>query len=63
MYLSAEKKEELFSQYGKSNKDTGSAESQIALFSSFDRASESQSQRFRYSESIDQISWKTPGIA
>ena len=28
-----EKKEELFSQYGKSNKDTGSAESQIALFS------------------------------
>ena len=60
MYLSAEKKEELFSQYGKSNKDTGSAESQIALF---DRASESQSQRFRYSESIDQISWKTPGIA
>ena len=33
MYLSAEKKEELFSQYGKSNKDTGSAESQIALFS------------------------------
>ena len=75
MYLSAEKKEELFSQYGKSNKDTGSAESQIALFSYrinrcferthqiFDRASESQSQRFRYSESIDQISWKTPGIA
>ena len=33
MYLTAEKKEELFSQYGKSNKDTGSAESQIALFS------------------------------
>ena len=33
MYLSAEKKEELLSQYGKSNKDTGSAESQIALFS------------------------------
>ncbi len=33
MYLSAEKKQELFSQYGKSNKDTGSAESQIALFS------------------------------
>ena len=31
MYLSAEKKEELFSQYGKSNKDTGSAESQIAI--------------------------------
>ncbi len=26
MYLSAEKKQELFSQYGKSNKDTGSAE-------------------------------------
>ena len=33
MYLTAEKKEELFSQYGKSNKDTGSAESQISLFS------------------------------
>lgn len=33
MYLTAEKKEELFSQYGKSNKDTGSPESQIALFS------------------------------
>ena len=33
MYLSSEKKEELFSQYGKSNKDTGSAESQVALFS------------------------------
>ena len=33
MYLSAEKKQDLFSQYGKSNKDTGSAESQIALFS------------------------------
>ena len=33
MYLTSEKKEELFSQYGKSNKDTGSAESQIALFS------------------------------
>lgn len=33
MYLTAGKKEELFTQYGKSNKDTGSAESQIALFS------------------------------
>lgn len=33
MYLTSEKKEELFSKYGKSNKDTGSAESQIALFS------------------------------
>ncbi len=33
MYLTAEKKQELFSKYGKSNKDTGSAESQIALFS------------------------------
>ena len=33
MYLTSEKKEELFSTYGKSNKDTGSAESQIALFS------------------------------
>lgn len=33
MYLSAEKKQELFEKYGKSNKDTGAAESQIALFS------------------------------
>jgi small subunit ribosomal protein S15 len=33
MYLSSERKEELFTKYGKSNKDTGSAESQIALFS------------------------------
>ena len=32
-YLTAEKKEEIFGQYGKSNKDTGSPESQIALFS------------------------------
>ncbi len=32
-YIDAEKKQELFNQYGKSNKDTGSAESQIALFS------------------------------
>ncbi|BAX80653.1 MAG: 30S ribosomal protein S15 [Labilibaculum antarcticum] len=33
MYLSAEKKQELFKEYGKSNKDTGTAESQVALFS------------------------------
>ena len=32
-YLTAEKKEEIVGQYGKSNKDTGSPESQIALFS------------------------------
>jgi small subunit ribosomal protein S15 len=32
-YLTNEKKVELFSQYGKSNTDTGSPESQIALFS------------------------------
>jgi small subunit ribosomal protein S15 len=32
-YLNAEKKQEIFEQYGKSNNDTGSAESQIALFS------------------------------
>lgn len=34
MYLNKEKKEEIFSQYGKAQKveDTGSAESQIALF-------------------------------
>ncbi|MFA7116022.1 MAG: 30S ribosomal protein S15 [Bacteroidales bacterium] len=32
-YLSAEKKQEIFGKYGKSNKDTGSPEGQIALFS------------------------------
>ena len=32
-YLTAERKQELFGQYGKSNTDTGSPESQIALFS------------------------------
>ncbi|MFO7879682.1 MAG: 30S ribosomal protein S15 [Bacteroidales bacterium] len=31
-YLDSEKKSEIFSKYGKSNEDTGSAESQIALF-------------------------------
>jgi len=33
MYLTTEKKEELFAQYGNSATNTGSAESQIALFS------------------------------
>lgn len=33
MYLDAEKKKEIFAQYGKSNTDTGSPEAQIALFS------------------------------
>ena len=33
MYLDSVKKQEIFGQYGKSNTDTGSAESQIALFS------------------------------
>jgi len=32
-YLDSEKKKEIFSKHGKSNTDTGSAESQIALFS------------------------------
>ena len=32
MYLDKTKKEEIFGQYGKSATDTGSAESQIALF-------------------------------
>ncbi len=32
MYLSAEKKQEIFEKYGKSNTDTGSPESQVALF-------------------------------
>ena len=32
MYLSAEKKKEIFKEYGKSETDTGSTESQIALF-------------------------------
>ncbi len=33
MYLTAEKKQEIFEKYGKSNIDTGSPEAQIALFS------------------------------
>jgi small subunit ribosomal protein S15 len=33
MYLTAEKKQEIFAQNGKSATDTGSSESQIALFS------------------------------
>lgn len=33
MYLDQTKKQEIFGQYGKSTTDTGSAESQIALFS------------------------------
>ena len=33
MYLDKEKKVEIFSQYGKDAKDTGSVESQVALFS------------------------------
>ena len=32
MYLDSTKKEEIFAQYGQGAKDTGSAESQIALF-------------------------------
>ncbi|MCR4659360.1 MAG: 30S ribosomal protein S15 [Bacteroidales bacterium] len=32
MYLTKEKKQEIFAQYGKSNADTGSAEAQVALF-------------------------------
>lgn len=32
-YLNKEKKQEIFSKYGKSNADTGSPESQVALFS------------------------------
>ena len=33
MYLDAEKKQEIFANYGRSNTDTGSVESQVALFS------------------------------
>jgi small subunit ribosomal protein S15 len=33
MYLTPEKKQEIFGQYGKSNTDTGSPEAQVALFS------------------------------
>ena len=33
MYLTSEKKQEIFKKHGKSEKDTGSAEGQIALFS------------------------------
>ena len=33
MYLDSEKKKEIFGKYGQSNTDTGSVESQVALFS------------------------------
>lgn len=33
MYLTTEKKQEIFSKYGKSAEDTGSTEGQVALFS------------------------------
>ena len=33
MYLTSEKKQEIFEKYGQSNTDTGSPEAQIALFS------------------------------
>lgn len=33
MYITSEIKKEIFGQYGKSNTDTGSPESQVALFS------------------------------
>ena len=33
MYLTSEKKEEIFAKHGKSAKDTGSSEGQIAVFS------------------------------
>ena len=33
MYLTLEKKQEIFGKFGKSNTDTGSTEGQIALFS------------------------------
>ncbi|MBQ7061841.1 MAG: 30S ribosomal protein S15 [Bacteroidales bacterium] len=32
MYLTKEKKEEIFKEYGKNAQDTGSAEAQVALF-------------------------------
>ena len=32
MYLTKEKKEEIFAEYGKNAKDTGSVEAQVALF-------------------------------
>ena len=40
MYLDAAKKQEIFSKYGKSNTDTGSAESQIALLNRKDYSTE-----------------------
>ena len=45
-YLLPEKKQEIFAKYGKSNKDTGSPESQVALFSY--RIAESQVALFSY---------------
>ena len=58
MYLDSAKKKELFEKYGKSATNTGSAESQIALFTfriSLDRALESESQRLRYGKIIEDV--------
>ncbi len=48
MYLTAEKKSEIFSQYGKNAADTGSAEGQIALFVTSLRNWASESKTFGY---------------
>ena len=59
MYLDSAKKKELFEKYGKSATNTGSAESQIALFtfriSHLTEQLESESQRLRYGRSLKML--------
>ena len=59
MYLDSAKKQELFEKYGKSATNTGSAESQIALFtfriSHLTEQLESESQRLRYGKIIEDV--------
>ena len=62
MYLDKAKKEEIFGKYGKSNSDTGSAESQIALFS-YRIAHLTEHLKKNYCTVSDQVGRKTPRSA
>ena len=59
MYLDSAKKQELFEKYGKSATNTGSAESQIALFtfriSHLTEHLKVKSQRLRYGKIIEDV--------
>ena len=60
MYLDAAKKQEIFGKYGKSNTDTGSVESQVALFS-YRIARLTEHMKLR--KSLDHVGRQTPCVA